>query len=285
MPEAPDVPASNDVGETAAGHPWKIIVPAAIVAVIAIVAIAVAILSKPPAPEPPDPSLETVNGSIESTLPDDPDAQPPSRETQEPQRNRGYVPLHWDASQASLVGRQGSAGLWGTCGECVIANTLNILTRSEYSEADLVNYVLEHGLCDPGSGGMDINQMALTYVDLLPSSYMDVYGWGGSYAPNIDTIAEWLDKGRFVNISVYGEMMREGGHTGEGEVYSTHWLALTGVHRNEDGSVAGFDIVDSASSATYIDADRLAEIYYGHDGTTILDPSVIMIYGWEYIDF
>ena len=45
-------------------------------------------------------------------------------------RYKAIVPLSWDISSSYIVGEQGKAGLWGTCGECVIANTLNLVTGS-----------------------------------------------------------------------------------------------------------------------------------------------------------
>ena len=194
---------------------------------------------------------------------------------------RSIVPLEWDASTAQLVGRQGSAGLWGACGECAIANTLNLVTGSVCTEADIVDYTLEQGLCDPATGGMTLDDMADAYSGLLPLDRMDVHGYAGDYAPTIDEMATLLDAGIILNASVYGEMMREGGHTGEGDIHGTHWLVLHRADRAPDGTVAGFGIIDSASDTTYLSAQKLADVYYGHDGTTILDPACVEVYGWK----
>ena len=75
-------------------------------------------------------------------------------------RKRVYVPLSWDVTQAHLVGRQGTTALWGACGECAVANSLNLVTGSAYSEADIVYFALDHGLCDPSTGGMTLQNMA-----------------------------------------------------------------------------------------------------------------------------
>ena len=83
-------------------------------------------------------------------------------------------------------------------------------------------------------------------------------------------------------ISGYGEMMREGGHTGEGDIYGSHWIVVHGADRSADGSVIGFWIIDSSSTIDYLTAEDLSDIYYGHDGTTILDPSCIEVFGWKY---
>ena len=194
---------------------------------------------------------------------------------------RLYKPLSWNIDEAQLVGRQGTTALWGTCGQCCIANTLNLVTGSDFTEADIVSFTLDQGLCVPETGGMTLDDIANAYVKLLPRGRMDVFGYGGDYAPTIEGLAARLEYGMILNVSVYGEMMREGGHTGEGEVSGTHWIVLHSVDRAADGSVAGFGIIDSASSITYLTAQELSDIYYGHDGTTITDPSCVQIYGRE----
>ena len=186
---------------------------------------------------------------------------------------RKQVPLEWNIEEAFLVGRQGTTPLWGACGECCIANTLNLVTGSTRTESEIVDYVLENNLCVPETGGMTLDDMVDAYTGLLPHDSLDVLGFGGDYAPTLDDMAARLENGIILNVSVYGEMMREGGHTGEGEV-------AHGVERNDDGSVAGFDIVDSASDTTYLTAQELSDIYYGHDGTTIKDPCCVEVFGW-----
>ena len=192
-------------------------------------------------------------------------------------------PLTWDASTAYLVGNQGASGLWGTCGECAIATTLNLVTGSTYTEADIVDYVLGEGLCETSSGGMSANQLVAAYKGLLPSDSMDARLSIDDDAPTIEGMAELLERGVMLNVSVYGEMMREGGHTGEGEIFSTHWIVAYAADRAADGSVAGFWIIDSASDISYLTADQLAQIYYGHDGTTIIDPLCVEVYGYSLV--
>lgn len=188
-------------------------------------------------------------------------------------------PLSWNIDEAFLVGSQGTTELWGTCGQCCIANTLNLVTGSAYTEADIVAFTLEQGLCEPETGGMSLDHMVDAYDKLLPNDSMGVFCSDYDYAPTIDGLAARLEYGLILNVSVYGEMMREGGHIGEGEIPGTHWIVLHSVDREPDGSVAGFGIIDSASSITYLTAQELSDIYYGHDGTTITDPTCIQIFG------
>lgn len=197
-------------------------------------------------------------------------------------RYKLLVPLYWDVNSSYIVGMQGKAGLWGTCGECVIANTLNLVTGSAYTEADIVDYVTQRGLCDPTSGGMTIDDMMAVYKRLLPRNTIDAHASAWEDAPSIATMADMLDNGIILNVSVYGEMMREGGHTGEGDINSSHWILAHHADRAADGSVAGFWIIDSASSRQYLTAEELSNIYYGHDGTTIIDPLCIEVFGWRY---
>ena len=192
-----------------------------------------------------------------------------------------YVPLSWAKDRSGYIGRQGTTYLWGTCGECAVANTLNTLTGAGLTEQDLVDHVVENGECDE-VGGMTVNDMVRAYMDYLPAG-ASVYAYFESQAiTNMEDFAEMLDKGRLLNVSVYGEMQRQGGHTGEGDIYGTHWLVLTRAVRDAAGNLEGFDILDSASSQEYISASQLRDIYLGHDGTNILDPTCIQVYGWGY---
>ena len=197
-------------------------------------------------------------------------------------RYKVIVPLSWDVSSSYIVGEQGKAGLWGTCGECVIANTLNLVSGSAYTEADIVDYVTQRKLCDPTSGGMTMDDMMAVYEQLLPRDSMaaNVSAWED--APTITAMADLLDQGIILNVSVYGEMMREGGHTGEGDIYGSHWIVVHHADRSADGGVLGFWIIDSSSTIEYLTVEELSNIDYGHDGTTILDPSCIEVFGWKY---
>ena len=234
--------------------------------------------------ESPDVELIEVNRNLFNIDEGGSIIAPGQESTYSPKRNRVYVPLSWTLEGTPICENQGTTYLWGTCGECVIANTLNLVTGSSYSEADIVAYVTSAGLCDMSSGGMTLNNMADAYVHYLPED-MDVFGYGGSYAPTIEEMADKIESGKILNVSVYGEMMREGGHTGEGDVYGTHWILAHGVRRDAGGNLLGFEILDPASPASYISASDLHDVYYGHDGTKILDPSCIQVFGWRYDDW
>ncbi len=191
-----------------------------------------------------------------------------------------YAPIIRDPSVAKTVGRQGQAGLWGTCGECVIGNTLNLALNQSFTEADIVNYVMEKGLCVPETGGMTLYQMVDAYDQLLARTNIQVFGYGDIYSPELIEVANKIDHGYLINLSVYGEMMREGGHTGEGDTETTHWILVHSVIRNADNSIAGFGITDSASSMTTISLEDLQHIYRGYAGTNLIDSSVIELFRW-----
>ncbi len=191
-----------------------------------------------------------------------------------------YAPIPRDPSTATTVGRQGQTGLWGTCGECVIGNTLNLALKRSYSEADIVNFVLENGLCVPETGGMTLYQMVDAYDKLLANTSLQIFGYGDIYAPELIEVADKIDHGYLINMSVYGEMMREGGHTGEGDTETTHWILVHTVLRNPDNTIAGFGITDSASNITTISLEDLQHIYRGYAGTNLIDSSVIEIFRW-----
>lgn len=182
----------------------------------------------------------------------------------------------------TLWHHQGTSGYWGTCGETTIANTLNVVTGSSYTETDIVDIASQGEHMEMDSGGMTVDDMIWVYRQLLPS---DMYAMYFSYgnAPDLAGINERLQEGMVLNVSVYGAMMREGGHTDEGEIYSDHWITLTSAVTDDAGNVIGYTVVDSASTIDYLTCGQLEDIYHGHDGTTILDPTVLEVFGWEYI--
>ena len=266
------------------------------VALIGIGAAAYGIISNSGVPILENPDYTVVNASIAEKI--DADASVPTtarKEIVDPVKNRSFVPLKWNIAAITPVYQgSGNTGYWGTCGEVTIANTLNLLQIKDpngnpWDEKSLVDFALQNEAMDPENGGMKLSDVVKVYVAAFgldeKNNNLDVIAYGKEYAPSIEDIASKISSGKLVNVSVYGEMMREGGHTGEGDIYGTHWLLLYGVDYNADGSIAGFKIVDSASSATYITASDLSDIYFGHDGTNILDPSCVVIYGWEYVDY
>ncbi|RAP50573.1 MAG: hypothetical protein BZ138_06540 [Methanosphaera sp. rholeuAM270] len=144
-----------------------------------------------------------------------------------------------------------------------------------------MDHVLAAGECD-NVGGMTVNDMLHAYADYLPAGISAYAYFDDEAILDVEEMAARIDKGRLLNVSVYGEMQRQGGHTGEGGVYGTHWLVLTRADRDAAGNLLGFDVLDSASHQDYITTAQLREIYLGHDGTEILDPTCIEVYGWGY---
>jgi len=59
--------------------------------------------------------------------------------------------------------------------------------------------------------------------------------------------------------------------------YTDHWITVTGVDRNEDGSIAGFKIIDSGGGESYADLDKYERMCFGEDGREMLDPTCIVV--------
>lgn len=198
-------------------------------------------------------------------------------------RWRVYIPIDNSITGKTIWRTQGTSGYWGTCGEVCIANTVNIATGSTYSESDIVSLCRDAGLMDETTGGMNVRQMVSTYKKILPEG-MSSFGYGGTYALDTTDIGKKLKQGMLLNVSIYGEMMREGGHTGEGDVYSDHWIIITGAVEDSSGNTIGYNIIDSASAITYLSCSDFDKIYHGYEGTNILDSTCIAIYAYKIVE-
>ena len=56
-----------------------------------------------------------------------------------------------------------------------------------------------------------------------------------------------------------------------------HWITVTGVQRSEDGTIQGFDIIDSGGGESYVDADKYQAMCYGTDNLELTDPTCIVV--------
>lgn len=187
------------------------------------------------------------------------------------------IPLDISIDDKTVWRTQGNAGYWGTCGQVTITNTLNIILGTKYSEQDLVSHTHGAGLMDALTGGMTLGDMVQAYVDMLPNDNYWVFGYGDSCAPSIADIVRKIEAGRVLNVSVYGDMMRNGGHENEGNVWSDHWITVYDVVYDDDGEVYCFMIVDSSSDMEYLLVEDLEKCYIGHSGTIIGDRCCIEI--------
>ncbi len=52
---------------------------------------------------------------------------------------------------------------------------------------------------------------------------------------------------------------------------------MTGVERDEDGSVMGFNIIDSGGGESYADVDKYERMCFGEEGREMIDPTCIVV--------
>lgn len=180
-------------------------------------------------------------------------------------------------------------GYEGTCGPTSIANTLNrLLESSGYSENDVLTFAVENQLCetngDPASSGGTTTEQFMEIYDKLDIPGVEAECFDYDNALDADQIAERLDQGSVVNISVdsarlwdqTGDVTGSGLFGGGDDVYSDHWITVTGVDR-QDGGIAGFNIIDSGGGESYVDADKFNEVYFGTEDRRVIDPTCIVV--------
>lgn len=178
-------------------------------------------------------------------------------------------------------------GYEGTCGPTSIANSLNCLTgTSEYSENGVLSFAIENQLCeitdDPANSGGTTTEQFMEIYDKIDVPGVEAERFDYDNALDAGQIAERLDQGSVVNISV--DSARLWDKTGDvagsglfgGDVYSDHWITVTGVDR-QDGEITGFGIIDSGGGESHVDADKFNEMYYGTDDRHVIDPTCIVV--------
>ena len=110
---------------------------------------------------------------------------------------------------------------------------------------------------------------------------LDVECFDCENALSVDEMAKKLEEGSVLNIAVdsatlWDENNHIPGTLGE-DVATDHWITVTGVDRNPDGSIAGFKIIDSGGGENYADAEKYERMCFGEPGRQMLDPTCIVV--------
>lgn len=164
-----------------------------------------------------------------------------------------------------LYREQGSAypdEYLGTCGVCACVNILR-MAGMNVSERELLDYAIEHGLCDTGgantryyNGGTTPQQRA----QLLRAFGLDCYLEPVITGPNkaLDLYLNELDnnvsEGRGVIISVYSDRFYNDSRYAGG----THAVVVTSIKKDSNGNVIGCYVCDSnGGQPIYYDSDHM----------------------------
>ena len=179
-------------------------------------------------------------------------------------------------------------GYTGTCGETSVANTMNrVLGTNEYTENKVLDVAVQEGLCDTSSfedsGGTTTKQFMELYEHMNEAcgSQLDVELTEHSNVLSMEEAAQRLEDGCTLNVAVdSATLWDEPDPMGAPAVDSRatdHWITVTGVQRDGDGSILGFDIIDSGGGVSYVDADKYQAMCYGTDDLELTDPTCIVV--------
>ena len=151
---------------------------------------------------------------------------------------------------------------------------------------------MSNGLCeisqDPdASGGTTTEQFCELYEKMdeeLGGGKIEVECYDFDNALSAEEVAQQLESGKIVNVAVDArrlwdmpqDYVDEMGNP-VNQVYSDHWIEVSGVNRDGNGNIVSFDIVDSGGGETNVSLDKYEEICFGSGHHTVLDPTVVVV--------
>ena len=178
-------------------------------------------------------------------------------------------------------------GFEGTCGETTQANTLNaVLGTNKFTENDVLSVAIENNLCvmddlDPANcGGTSTSEFMQLYEEMnqRTGDQLDVELFEYDNALSLDEMAASLEEGSTLNIAVdASELWGMPRDITDGEHYTDHWISVTGVDRDLDGNITGFQIIDSGGGESYLEKDHFERCYLGSEGDRVKDPTCIVV--------
>ena len=253
--------------------------------------------------EPIDYSTQEIPAEIPAEIPTEADALPEIPLAEEMPAETGEVPERVydefeetvrldqeDFYESGTFYTQGinEYGYEGTCGETSMANTINrVLGTNEYTENKVLDVAVQEGLCDTGSldnsGGTTTDQFMELYEKMNETcgGQLDVQRHDFDNVLSMEEVAQRLDEGCTVNVAVDSATLWDQADpmgTPFPESRATdHWITVTDVHRDESGSITGFDIIDSGGGESYVDADKYEAMCYGTEDLELTDPTCIVV--------
>ena len=179
-------------------------------------------------------------------------------------------------------------GYTGTCGETSMASTMNrVLGTNEYTENKVLDVAVQEGLCDTDSfddsGGTTTDQFMELYdrMNEVCGDQLEVERHDFDDVLSMEEVAQRLEEGCTLNVAVDSSTLWEETDPMGSPIPDTratdHWITVTGVQRGEDGSIQGFDIIDSGGGESYVDADKYEAMCYGTDSLELTDPTCIVV--------
>ena len=183
-------------------------------------------------------------------------------------------------------------GYQGTCGPTSQANAINqLLGTNELTENKVLSVAIDNDLCQTqgaldSCGGTSTEQFMELYnkmnEQLGDRFETELFEYDNVLDAN--QVAERLENGDVINVAVDAcalwDQPRD--YTNafgvrQDDFYSDHWITVTGVERMEDGSIRGFDIIDSGGGESYVSLDKYNDMCFGTDEHRVIDPTCIVL--------
>ena len=188
--------------------------------------------------------------------------------------------------------RQGvnDLGYEGTCGPTSQANAINtLLGTNEMTENKVLHIAVDNNLCEVGeispadNGGTSTDQFMELYdkINEQIGDKLDIECFEYDNSLSVEQMAERLDEGAVLNVAVdsqtlWGENYHIPGTLGE-DVYTDHWITVTGVNRNDVGDISSFNIIDSGGGVSEVSAETYDRMCFGESGRQMIDPTCIVV--------
>ena len=183
-------------------------------------------------------------------------------------------------------------GYQGTCGPTSQANAINeLLGTNELTENKVLSVAIDNNLCqthgDMDSCGGTSTEQFMDLYDKMNEQLGDkfdteLFEYGDVL--DADQVADRLDNGDVVNVAVDAcalwDMPRDYVNdlgVRQDDFYSDHWITVTGVQRLDDGTIKGFDIIDSGGGENYVSLDKYNDMCFGTEEHRVIDPTCIVL--------
>ena len=181
-------------------------------------------------------------------------------------------------------------GFEGTCGPTSQANAINaLLGTNEMTENKVLTVAVENELCetksidpaDNGSTGTEDFMKLYEKVNEKIGNRLSIECFDYDKALSVDEMADKLDEGSVLNIAVDSATLWNQNEHIPGElaedVCTDHWITVTGVDRDTDGKIIGFNIIDSGGGESYADIEKYERMCFGESGREMIDPTCIVV--------
>jgi len=183
-------------------------------------------------------------------------------------------------------------GYQGTCGPTSQANAINkVLGTNEFTENKILKIAVDNNMCETNGfpeecGATTTGQLMDLYniVNAQTGGKIETKLLEYDNALNLNETAALLDEGAVLNVAVDSyrlwDQQRDysdpiGSYTQD--FASDHWITVTGARRDEQGNIAGFEIVDSGGGKNYVPAKQYQEMCFGTEDHKVIDPTSIVI--------